>query len=242
MRSLKGKILLVSSIIVATLAIACMVQLKRTELSYKNLAESEEGLTKPLYEPPSPQIYDKIMAAIAQDMNTSVKQFSAYRFNYETWPNTCLGLGKPAEDCTDVLTQGWQIEAIRRGEENPQSVFYRTDSTGDTIRRSTLDNNLPPSVQEKVLQVTVEHFNVPLKKLSVTDAEAVDWDGCLGIYEPWHLCTMQLIFGWQITVSNGTKTWVYHTDNDASVIRLKPSATARLFRSISTGIPLIIDR
>ncbi len=240
MRSLRGKKLLMSSLFVAALTFAFIAQLKRTELSYKNLAEFEEPLLETLDDPLPPEVYNKIMAAIAQDMNISTRQLSAYRFNHETWPDTCLGMDEPAEDCADVATKGWQIEAVKGGE-NRQSTFYRTDLTGDIIRRSTLDNNLPPSVQKKVLQATVEHFDIPLEKLSVTDAAAAGWDGCLGIYEPWHPCSMQLIFGWQVTVSNGAKTWVYHTDNDASVIRLRPSSTARLVRAISTGIPLMIE-
>ena len=52
--------------------------------------------------------------------------------------------------------------------------------------------------------------------------EAKTWpDSCLGLAKPDEFCTQALIEGWRVVVTNGSKTWVYRTDGDGSIIRLE---------------------
>lgn len=47
-----------------------------------------------------------------------------------TWPDTCLGLGRPEEMCAQVTTPGWRVIAEINGQEHEA----RTDETASIIR------------------------------------------------------------------------------------------------------------
>jgi len=47
------------------------------------------------------------------------------------WPNGCLGLPEPEEDCTEVITPGWLLVFNVDG----QDYRFRVDQTGTVIRR-----------------------------------------------------------------------------------------------------------
>ncbi|NER84607.1 MAG: hypothetical protein F6K42_34820 [Leptolyngbya sp. SIO1D8] len=161
-------------------------------------------------------VSDRVLDTAAQEFNVSRADLRILRFNQEVWLDGCLGLGQPNEGCLQALVNGWQLEVVH----NNQSWFYRTDATGDAIRRSDLDNNLPPSVQDFVLDAASSDSDVPISQLEVTSAEPEVWDGCLGIVEPEANCTEIAIPGWRAVVQDETQTWVYHTDMTGSNIRL----------------------
>ncbi|MEM9162177.1 MAG: hypothetical protein AAGC54_03810 [Cyanobacteria bacterium P01_F01_bin.4] len=185
-----------------------------------NLVESSETLSAVTYEQLPQDIEQRIQTAIAQALNVPPAQLMVERTNRETWTDGCLGLGGPAESCLAALTEGWQIGVSTTADN--QHFVYRTDLTGESIRPSTLDNNLPPSVRDRILQLTAEKFEVPIDTLSVTAADAEVWGGCMGLApSPDIPCTAIAIPGWRATVSDGSQTWVYHTDGVANDIRLK---------------------
>jgi hypothetical protein len=47
-----------------------------------------------------------------------------------SWPDTCLGLGRPDEVCAQVITPGWRVIL----EINGQMYEVRTDETGSIVR------------------------------------------------------------------------------------------------------------
>jgi hypothetical protein len=58
-------------------------------------------------------------------------------FSQQSWPNTCLGLGKPGEACGEVFIEnGWRV-VMSNGRQN---WIYRTDSTGRTVRLESQEN------------------------------------------------------------------------------------------------------
>lgn len=50
------------------------------------------------------------------------------------WPNTCLGLAKPAEMCDQVITPGWQIVLEVGGAQ----YEFHTDANGQNVRYKEL--------------------------------------------------------------------------------------------------------
>ncbi|MEM1311664.1 MAG: hypothetical protein AAGF98_19550, partial [Cyanobacteria bacterium P01_H01_bin.153] len=100
------------------------------------------------------------------------------------------------------------------------SLFYRTDETGELIRLSTLDNNLPPAIAEKIIEMGASESGIPANQLAVVSAEPRVWDGCLGIAESDTFCTQIAIFGWRALVEDNSETWIYHTDMTGADIRL----------------------
>ena len=83
-----------------------------------------------------------------------------------------------------------------------ESSFYRTDSTGDNIRRSALENNLPPSVGDRMLQTLQASSVAQTEKLSIISAAPRLWDGCYGLATEGGVCAEIAVFGWQVVVTD----------------------------------------
>lgn len=187
--------------------------------------------TEPLPDVVSQQVRTdlaQILSFVFKD-DVIVQDISIDRHSRETWSDGCLGLGGPAESCPEALTEGWQIEAIYQN----QSFFYRTDLSGNQIRRSTLDNNLPLSLQNRILQTAqAAGFG---EDLSIFEAQPKLWDGCYGLPTTADICSAIGIYGWQAIVTNGDHYWIYHTDNPGNTIRLNDVA------STNTAIPTFLN-
>ncbi len=162
------------------------------------------------------QVSDRVLAQASQELQLPINELSILRVNQETWLDGCLGLGRPDEGCLQALVPGWQLEVFHQN----QSDFYRTDNDGNVIRRSTLDNNLPPSIAAKVIDLAASASGIPANQLTVTAAEPRLWNGCLGVAPPDTACTEIAIYGWQAVIEGNGKTLTYHTDMIGNDIRL----------------------
>ncbi len=172
---------------------------------------------------PPDTVSDRVLSTAAQDLSLPQSELSILRVNQETWTDGCLGIGLPHEGCLLSLVEGWQLEVVH----DDQSWFYRTDATGQSVRQSYLDNNLPPSVRDRVLAMAAADSGVPVELLEVTAAEPRTWDGCLGIEEPGTACSRIAIFGWRAVVPGENRLWVYHTDMTGNDIRLNNQEMGR---------------
>ena len=165
-------------------------------------------------------------------------QVAILRFSRETWPDSCLGLGGPEESCLFALTEGWQVEA--NDINGAESSFYRTDSTGDNIRRSALENNLPPSVGDRILQTLQASSVAQTEKLSIISAAPRLWDGCYGLATEGGVCAEIAVFGWQVVVTDTQRYWTYHTDGWGNTILLNgeagTSAASKAGERLSPGL------
>jgi hypothetical protein len=135
-----------------------------------------------------------------------------------------LGLAAPNERCTTATVEGWQIEVVP-AENESQSYFYRTNLTRNIIRFSSQDNNLSPSVSDRLLQSAAHDQRIPASELTVSDTLPKLWDGCLGIYQPGAMCTAIGILGWQAIVTDGSHRWIYHLSGDGSEVQLNAIAS-----------------
>jgi hypothetical protein len=83
------------------------------------------------------------------------------------------------------------------------------------------DNNLPESVAQAVLQDASKRSNLPRRELRVAKAEPRNWpDGCLGLPAPDSFCTQIVVSGWQVIVEGKQRSFVYHTNNSGSLVKL----------------------
>lgn len=155
----------------------------------------------------------------------------------QTWPDSCLGLPRPVERCMGTPTPGWRVSV----EAKQQVYVYRTDNSGSRVRAEGTDGqppdvgDLPNSVAKAVLSEASRQSNLPVSRLSVTQAEKRDWpDSCLGIPEPLILCAQRIVSGWRVVVEGGRQTLVYRTNETGSVIKLEKGAT----KGNSKGVPI----
>ena len=148
--------------------------------------------------------------------------------------------------------RGWRV-TVTNGQ---QSWIYRTDATGRSLRAESQTDvtALPQTISDRVLQAASTKTQIPVSKLKITEAQERTWDGCLGIYAYQTACTEIAISGWQVVVSSENQSWVYHTNNNGSDVRLNEAVSGAplvhlmtsaeqppslpqqvLFRSIATG-------
>lgn len=88
---------------------------------------------------------------------------------------------------------------------------------------STEKPTLPTPIQQAVLQDLSKRTRQPVDSFQIMQADSQTWpDGCLGLSEPDVLCTMALVPGWQVVVSDGSQQWTYRTDDIGQVVKLDP--------------------
>lgn len=84
--------------------------------------------------------------------------------------------------------------------------------------------SLPNPIQQAVLQDIAQQTGEAKDRFQIIQAQKQTWpDGCLGLATPDVLCTMALVEGWQVQVSNGSQTWTYRTDAFGDVVKLEPA-------------------
>lgn len=70
---------------------------------------------------------------------------------------------------------------------------------------------LPPVVADSLKRFTAAKFGIKPQTLQIADVKQGGWsDGCLGLSEE-EACTMALVSGWIVTLTNEQYCWVYHT-------------------------------
>ncbi|MEL6603945.1 MAG: hypothetical protein AAFP20_12040 [Cyanobacteria bacterium J06614_10] len=165
--------------------------------------------------PPS-SVRDRVLETAEQDLGIPSSELGTLRVNEETWPDGCLGIGQADEGCLQALVDGWQVEIVHGNE----SWFYRTDSTGESVRQSYLENNLPPSLSELILAQAVRDTGIRKERLEIIRAEPRVWDGCLGIRDAEANCGQVRYYGWRVTLQSENRLLVYHTEMLGYQIRL----------------------
>lgn len=96
--------------------------------------EQTDPISLPIDEPQPEVDFEAIAARVQAQVQaeTGLTTGAIGQYSRETWTDSCLGLGGPAESCLMALTDGWQVEVIDTSE---QRYVYRTDLTGQSIRR-----------------------------------------------------------------------------------------------------------
>lgn len=166
-----------------------------------------------------------VLQAHARQLRIPVNQLRIVSFSQESWSDTCLGLGRPEEGCGLMMVSGWRVE-VGHG---TARWFYRTDSTGQALRLEEIDNlgSFPKAVEQKVLAFASKELRIPVNQLKVVTGRSRLWDGCLGIAGPNEPCTMIGIPGWQVIVSGSQQYWVYHLNQQGTLIKRNPTTSGR---------------
>jgi hypothetical protein len=109
---------------------------------------------------------------------------------------------------------------------NPAVAYPEIIQNQTTIaqRQGDRTTRLPAQVAIAVRRDLSSKTQIPIGKLRITGATAQDWpDGCLGLPQPEEVCTLAILPGWRVVVSDGSRNWVYRTNNNGSVVRLEPT-------------------
>jgi len=185
-----------------------------------------QTVKRPIASPRLPnQIRKAVLQAHAQQLGISANQLRVISASPETWRDTCLGLGRPEEGCGLMMVRGWRVE-VGQG---TARWFYRTDRTGQALRLEEMNNvgSLPQAVGQKVLEIASLDAGLALNQLKIAAARPQLWDGCLGIAGPNEPCTMIGIPGWQVIVASPQQYWVYHLNQQGTLIKQNPTTSGK---------------
>lgn len=222
-----------------------------------NSVESPQN-TATLKQSRSNELPRSVVNAIRRNLARSTRippgQLRVVSFSQQSWPNSCLGLGKPDEACAEIFIEnGWRVVMS----DGRQNWVYRTDNTGRIVRlegqETPSSNKLPSSVTNAVLEAASRQLGVTSSQLNITQSQQQTWpDGCLGIPNPVELCLSALTPGWQVTVEGKQQRLVYRTNESGSQVRLDersssmaeanlPGTVAKAVlqaASVRTGLPI----
>lgn len=127
-----------------------------------------------------------------------------------------------------IFSLGANFTIINSAIAYPESISQLTSETINlrgsfaSQNQSDRNNTLPPQLANVVKKDLANRTGIAPGKLKITNYNQQTWpNGCLGISEPDQICTQALVPGWQITVTDGQKTWIYRTDNSGRNIRLE---------------------
>lgn len=85
---------------------------------------------------------------------------------------------------------------------------------------------LPKMIQQAIFQDLSQHTGKAPNHFQIVTAQEHTWpDGCLGLATPEVFCTMALVKGWKVQVSDGSQTWTYRTDAFGDIVKLEPLTT-----------------
>lgn len=69
---------------------------------------------------------------LAADLDVPLDEITLVTIETKQWPDACLGLGESGEVCAQVITPGFVAILEHAG----QRYTYRTDATGEVVRRA----------------------------------------------------------------------------------------------------------
>lgn len=89
-----------------------------------------------------------------------------------------------------------------------------------TNRPSATKQAPEPAVIQSIRQAVKKQFGVA--QIAVMSVSEQNWpDGCLGLPQAGEICTMAIVTGWRIEVSDKLQTWYYRTDRTGKILRLE---------------------
>lgn len=132
---------------------------------------------------------------------------------------------------TGIFYLGATLSLLSVAGTTPQQV----QSKGELVNRR---DRLPRAIANAVRRDVSEKTGIPRGRLRVTESSQQQWpDTCLGLPQAAEVCGEVLIQGWRVVVSDGSRSWVYHTDTSGQSLRLEASTVStNLPNSIATAV------
>lgn len=101
--------------------------------------------------------------------------------------------------------------------------------------RPTETKQPAPAVIQSIRQTVKQQFGVA--QITVLSAIEQNWpDGCLGLSKAGEVCTMAIVTGWRIEVSDKLQTWFYRTDRTGKTLRLENPDRSILSQSVASKL------
>lgn len=105
-------------------------------------------------------------------------------------------------------------------------IFHQLELAQKSGEKAT---QISPALANKLRQDLSKRIGVPSGKLRVVESTRKTWsDGCLGLPKPNEMCSMALVQGWRVVLSDGNRRWVYRTDSQGRNLRIEGDRSTSL--------------
>jgi hypothetical protein len=172
-----------------------------------------------------PEGVEAAIATFSQTLDTVSADVEVVSYEEVTWPDSCLGLGRPDEMCLQALTPGYLIQLEVGGK--PYEVH--TDARGASVRikgeagpRGILpgvDHPLPILAALRSLSAS---RGIPMGRIEVVSVEEAEWsNSCLGLPGPQEMCAEVITPGFLVILRAAGEEYEFHTDQTGENLRQK---------------------
>ncbi|WP_155523814.1 hypothetical protein [Nodosilinea nodulosa] len=170
----------------------------------------------------------RVQRDLASRLNVAPNSLQIIEVTPQTWPDQCLGLGRPNQRCMGGEVQGWQVQVASA----QQMWTYRSDRFARHLKLEPLaaapdfgTGDFSIETSQRLLQTVAQQVNRPVDSLEVLAVQPATWNGCLGIYEPDRACTAIAIAGFRALITDGQTVWVYHLNETAEQVAQNETAS-----------------
>ncbi len=199
------------------------------------------------------KVSNAILKVASQDTGLRISQLRIVDSKQIT-TDGCLGLPRPDEVCTQIAQKAWEVTVQARR----QRLVYRANQDGSQVRLNKAASriSLPKPITNAVLRDASQWSGLPTSRLRIVKSDRHTWGNpCEVTFN--QICNKAYIPtpGWIVTVDSGAQQWVYHVNEDASIVALdrtrslsetaakaiKQDAVKRSQKPISTSALRIIE-
>jgi hypothetical protein len=109
------------------------------------------------------KVIKSVRKELARFLGISQKKIKVISYTQQTWPDGCLGIAKPGEFCTQVITEGWKV-VVNDGVKN---WVYRTNNNGKVLRLETNqhhDHQGGNSTQIRITKISSDQLPPPVDR------------------------------------------------------------------------------
>lgn len=100
-------------------------------------------------------------------------------------------------------------------------VVPTTDAPEGWVSQTTKPS-LSPAIANVLRQDVSKRTKIPVGKIRVSEATQKTWaNGCLELAKPDEMCSMAMVNGWRVVLTDGSQRWVYRTDDQGRNFRLE---------------------
>lgn len=152
----------------------------------------------------------------------SARNLKIVSFKPANWAYGCEDFGY--NPCDRVAVSGWEVTVSG----NSQNWVFLSDGTGNQVKLANQNNQpqsgLPQVVANAILRDAAQWSGLSQRNLRIVNSERKIWNNpCFLTFN--RICNKAFIRtpGWIVTVEANNQTWIYHANDNASIIALDRS-------------------
>ena len=177
----------------------------------------------------SRRVRDAVLKEAANISGLSRRRLRIVSYKPGNWAYGCedFSFNNP---CDRVAVYGWEVTVSG----NSQNWVFLTDGTGSRVKLSNQfsqpQSQLPRVVSDAILRDASQWSGLSQRRIRIVKSERKVWNNpCFLTFN--RICNKAFIRtpGWIVTLETNNQTWVYHANDNASIVALDrtPSLTQR---------------